>query len=56
MIKKKKIKKKNVVIRITKTKQRIKKRYDRNVTSKKIVSKQFVFFKNVNLIYDKNVF
>ena len=55
MIKKKKIKR-NVVIRITKTKQRMKKRYDRNVTLRKFVSKQFVFLKNINFIYDKNVF
>ena len=39
----------------SKTIQIMKKRYDRDVQAKIFVSEQYVFFRNINLIYDKNI-
>ena len=55
MIKREKIRK-NVIKRISKTKQRMKKRYDREIKLKLFVFDQYVFFRDINLIFDKNVF
>lgn len=55
IIKREKIRK-NVIKRISKIKQRIKKRYDREIKSKLFVSNQYVFFRDTNMIFDKNVF
>ena len=55
MIKKEKIQQK-IIDRITKIKQRMKKKYNRNVQFKIFVIDQYVFFRNNNLIFDKNVF
>ena len=55
IIKREKIRK-NVIKRISKTKQRIKKRYDREIKFKLFVFDQYVFFRNINFIFDKNVF
>ena len=45
----------NVIKRMTKIKQRIKKRYDREIKFKLFVFDQYVFFRNINFIFDKNV-
>ena len=45
----------NVIKRISKTKQRMKKRYDREVKFKLFVFDQYVFLRDINLIFDKNV-
>ena len=55
MIKREKIHK-NVIKRMTKIKQRIKKRYDREIKFKLFVFDQYVFFRDINFIFDKNVF
>ena len=47
---------KNVIERTSKTKQRMKKRYDREIKLKLFVFDQYVFFRDINLIFDKNVF
>ena len=39
----------------SKTMQIMKKRYDRDVQTKIFVFDQYVFFRNINLIYDKNI-
>ena len=39
----------------SKTMQIMKKRYDRDVQIKIFVFDQYVFFRNINLIYDKNI-
>ena len=46
----------NVVKRIIHAKQRMKERYDKKITSREFVFGQFVFFRNINMIYDKNIF
>ena len=44
---------KNVVKRIDKTKQRMKKRYDVDVKQQKYFLEQIVFFRNSNSIHNK---
>ena len=44
---------KNVVKRIDKTKQKMKKRYDANVKQQKYFLEQIVFFKDSNSIHNK---
>ena len=46
----------NVIKRMTKIKQRMKKRYDREIKFKLFVFDQYVFFRDINFIFDKNVF
>ena len=46
---------KNVIERTSKTKQRMKKRYDREIKLKLFVLDQYVFLRDINLIFDKNV-
>ena len=44
-----------IITRIFETKQKMKKRYDREIQSKLFVFDQYVFLRDINLIYDKNV-